>query len=87
MFDRSACARVRVAADAHADFAALTTLAALLRHALNDRLASSIAAATEIWWWGVSFMLTGRKSYGTAASLDEARRRSAPNTRAALGTA
>jgi hypothetical protein len=41
MFDRSACARVRVAADAHADMAALTTLAALLRQVLNDRLASS----------------------------------------------
>ena len=43
MFDRSACARVRVAADAHADLAALTTLAALLRHVLNDRIASSNA--------------------------------------------
>ena len=41
MFDRSACARVRVAADAHADLAALTTLAALLRHVLSDRFASS----------------------------------------------
>ena len=43
MFDRSACARVRVAADAHADVAALTTLAVLLRQVLNDRLASSNA--------------------------------------------
>jgi hypothetical protein len=43
MFDRSACARVRVAADVHADVAALTTLAALLRQVLNDRLASSNA--------------------------------------------
>ena len=41
MFDRSACAGMRAAADAHADLAALTMLAALLRHALNDRFASS----------------------------------------------
>ena len=41
MFDRSACARVRVAADAHVDLAALTALAALLQYALNDRFASS----------------------------------------------
>jgi hypothetical protein len=26
----------------------------------------------EIWFWGVSFMLTGRKSYGRADSLEEA---------------
>jgi len=26
-----------------------------------------INAATEIWWWGVSFMLTRRKSYGRGA--------------------
>ena len=43
MFDRSACAKVRVAADAHADLAALTTLATLLRHVLNDHFASSNA--------------------------------------------
>ena len=43
MFDQSACARVRVVADAHADLAALTVLAALLRHVLNDRFASSYA--------------------------------------------
>jgi hypothetical protein len=30
-------------------------------------------AATEAWWWGVSFMLTGRKSYGHAESLDQAK--------------
>jgi hypothetical protein len=29
-------------------------------------------AATEQWWWGVSFMLTGRKSYGHGDTLDEA---------------
>jgi hypothetical protein len=43
MFDRSACAKVRVVADAHADLAALTLLAALLRQVLNDRCASSNA--------------------------------------------
>ena len=28
---------------------------------------------TEKWFWGVSFMLTGRKSYGKAESLDGAK--------------
>ena len=41
MFDRSACARVRIATDAHADLAALTTLATLLQHVLKDYFASS----------------------------------------------
>jgi hypothetical protein len=36
MFDRSACVRMRVAANAHIDLSALTTLAALVRDALND---------------------------------------------------
>ena len=27
----------------------------------------------EIWCWGMSFMLTGRKSYGRAASLEAAK--------------
>jgi hypothetical protein len=27
----------------------------------------------ETWFWGVSFDLTGRKSYGRFASLDEAK--------------
>lgn len=27
----------------------------------------------EIWFWGVSFQLTNRKSYGHAESLDEAK--------------
>jgi hypothetical protein len=27
----------------------------------------------ETWFWGVSFQLTGRKSYGHAPSLDEAK--------------
>jgi hypothetical protein len=26
----------------------------------------------SVWFWGVSFQLTGRKSYGHATSLDEA---------------
>ena len=28
---------------------------------------------TEKWFWGVPFQLTGRKSYGTAESLDGAK--------------
>jgi hypothetical protein len=43
MFDRSACAGARTATDAHAGLAALTMLATLLRHALNDHFASSNA--------------------------------------------
>ena len=43
MFDRSACASTRVAADARTDLAALTALAGLLRHVLKDRFASSNA--------------------------------------------
>ena len=27
----------------------------------------------QTWFWGVSFQLTGRKSYGHAATLDEAK--------------
>lgn len=27
----------------------------------------------ETWFWGVSFTLTGRKSYGRAGSLDDAK--------------
>jgi len=48
MFDQSACARVRVAADAHVDLAALTALAALLRQALNNRFASSNAQLSGV---------------------------------------
>jgi hypothetical protein len=40
MFDRSTCAKVRVA-DAHVDLAALTNLAALLRNVLNNQLGSA----------------------------------------------
>jgi hypothetical protein len=43
MFERSACAWVRVAADAHADLAALMALAALVRDALSERFAPSNA--------------------------------------------
>jgi hypothetical protein len=32
-----------------------------------------INTATEIWWWGVGFQAIGRKSYGTADSLDAAK--------------
>jgi hypothetical protein len=30
-------------------------------------------AGAETWFWGVSFQVTGRKSYGRAESLDEAK--------------
>jgi hypothetical protein len=43
MFDRSACARVRVATDAHVDLSALIALAALLRDVLKDGFAASNA--------------------------------------------
>jgi hypothetical protein len=32
-----------------------------------------VKASNESWFWGVSFQLTGRKSYGSAVSLDEAK--------------
>jgi hypothetical protein len=32
-----------------------------------------VNASNESWFWGVSFQLTGRKSYGNADSLDEAK--------------
>src|SRR5215469_14444358 len=32
-----------------------------------------INAAADIWWWGVDFMLTRPKSYGTASNLGEAK--------------
>ena len=48
MFDRSACAKVCVAADAHLNLAALTALAVLLRHVLNDRFASSNAPLSGV---------------------------------------
>lgn len=31
-----------------------------------------INGAVVSWWWGVGFGLTGRKSYGTAETLDAA---------------
>jgi hypothetical protein len=31
-----------------------------------------INTAHEQWWWGVSFMLTGRMSYGTAPTREDA---------------
>jgi hypothetical protein len=48
MFDRAACAKVRVAADAHVELAALTAVAALLRQVLNDHLASSNAPLSGV---------------------------------------
>src|SRR5215471_21587910 len=47
MFDRPACARVRVAADAHVDLAALTAVTALLQ-ALNDRPVSPNAPLSSV---------------------------------------
>ena len=32
-----------------------------------------VNAPTEIWFWAVRFKLTGRKSYGNAETLDEAK--------------
>ena len=48
MFDRAACAKVRVAANAHVELAALTALAALLRQVLNDHLVSSNAPLSGV---------------------------------------
>jgi hypothetical protein len=48
MFDRLACAKLRLAADAHAELAALTALAALLQRVLNDRLAPSNASLLDV---------------------------------------
>ena len=73
MFDQSDCARVRVAADAHADLAALTTLASLLRHFLNDRFASLNAPLSS-----ASSSLTtriGERSMACQTKQTQARRR------------
>ena len=32
-----------------------------------------VNASAEAWFWGVSFDLTGRKSYGNAENLEEAK--------------
>jgi hypothetical protein len=32
-----------------------------------------VNAHDQIWFWGVSFQLSGRKSYGNVTSLDEAK--------------
>jgi hypothetical protein len=37
-------------------------------------------AGNETWFWGVSFLLTNRKSYGHASSLDEAKLGSMPHS-------
>jgi hypothetical protein len=47
MFDRLACAKVRVA-DAHVDLTALTNLVALLGHVLNDRFTPSNAPLSGV---------------------------------------
>jgi hypothetical protein len=42
----------------------------------GDRLVGRVYrvnSSEEIWFWGVSFLLTNRKSYGHADSLDEAK--------------
>ena len=31
-----------------------------------------INAAAQIWWWGVSFQLTGRKNYGRVDTREQA---------------
>jgi hypothetical protein len=49
MFDRAACAKVRMAAGAHVDLSALTALAALLGQALNNCFASSNAPLSGGW--------------------------------------
>jgi hypothetical protein len=67
MFDRSACARVRVAADAHVDLAALTMLAALLQDALSNRIASSNARLS-----GVSSLFRDQNRGEAHATPDEA---------------
>jgi hypothetical protein len=67
MFDRSACARVRLAADAHADMATLMALAELVRHALNDRIASSNAPLS-----GVSSLSQDQNRGEAHATPDEA---------------
>jgi hypothetical protein len=43
----------------------------------GDRDVGRIYRVTDrpdgVWFWGVSFQLTGRKSYGRAPTLDEAK--------------
>ena len=67
MFDRTACTRVRVVADAYADLAALATLAALLRHVLKDRLTSSNAPLS-----GTSILSRDQNRGEVHATSDEA---------------
>jgi hypothetical protein len=42
-----------------------------LRRASSSRITGS--CPDEIWFWGVDFNITNRKSYGRAKSLDEAK--------------
>jgi hypothetical protein len=48
MFDRSACAKACLAADAHVDLTALAALAPLLRHLREARLAPSNASVLSV---------------------------------------
>ena len=48
MFDRSACARIRVAPDAHVDLGALAALTALLRSASSNAPLSGAAGRKNI---------------------------------------
>jgi hypothetical protein len=48
MFDRSACAEVRLAAEPHTDSAALVMLGALLRDVRNKRSTASNAADSGV---------------------------------------
>jgi hypothetical protein len=75
MFDRVACANVRVAVDAHPDLAALTALAVLLRHVPNDRLASLNAPLS-----GVSNLSDYENQGDVHATADEAETRAPTHT-------
>src|SRR5258708_39679014 len=48
MFDRSACAKVRLAVEAHTDLSALVMLGALLRDVRNKRSTASDAADSSV---------------------------------------
>ena len=74
MFDRSACAGTRIAPDAHADLAALTMLATLLRHALNDHFASSNASRFRAHQDSLATRI-GERSMPRQTTLTPARRR------------
>jgi hypothetical protein len=73
MFERSAWATVRVAADAHVDLSALMALAELVRDALSDRFAPSNALLS-----GASSLFRDQNRgevHATPGEADEALRR------------